>query len=154
MRSAGRMALIVALALAGILVVLPALVFLLIIGVIGLPLFIVLVVFSIILMTVLAVLSIPLFMAVMLIPASIIIIVLFLANIVLASVITVITLWMANSAFQEAVGVSLLPIKTEEGIVWWRLAVAVILFTSIYILLSRVGAGWKSGERRSQGVYV
>ncbi len=150
---ARRIALIAALAIAGILIVLPILVFLLIMGVISLPLFFALVLLSIPLIIVLAILSIPLFIATMLIPASVIIIVLFLANIVLASVLTVITLWLANSAFQEAVGMSLLPIKTEEGIVWWRLAVALVLFTSIYSLLSRIGARWES-EKKSGGIYV
>ena len=132
------------------------LVALLLLGFIGPVLFLVLLVLGIPFIVALAVLSIPVAFLALAIPLAILLLVLvvvsILLSVILSAVLTIILLWVANTAFTEVLGVALLPFREDGSIVWWRVILAVLLFLSIYALISRILQISRVEARREAGL--
>ncbi len=132
------------------------LVALLFLGFIGPALFLVLLVLGVPFIVALAVLSIPVALLALAIPLAILLVVLvvvsILLSVILSAVLTIILLWVANTASTEVLGVALLPFREDGSIVWWRVILAVLLFLSIYALISRILQISRVEARREAGL--
>jgi hypothetical protein len=132
------------------------LVALLFLGFIGPILFLVLLVLGVPFIVALAVLSIPVALLALAIPLAILLVVLvvvsILLSVILSAVLTIIVLWVANTASTEVLGVALLPFREDGSIVWWRVILAVLLFLSIYALISRILQISRVEARREAGL--
>jgi hypothetical protein len=125
-------------------------------GFIGPVLFLVLLVLGVPFIVALAVLSIPVALLALAIPLAILLVVLvvvsILLSVILSAVLTIILLWVANTASTEVLGVALLPFREDGSIVWWRVILAVLLFLSIYALISRILQISRVEARREAGL--
>jgi hypothetical protein len=132
------------------------LVALLLLGFIGPVLFLVLLVLGVPFIVALAILSIPVAFLALAIPLAILLLVLvivsILLSVILSAVLTIILLWVANTASTEVLGVALLPFREDGSIVWWRVILAVLLFLSIYALISRILQISRVEARREAGL--
>jgi hypothetical protein len=132
------------------------LVALLFLGFIGPILFLVLLVLGVPFIVALAILSIPVAFLALAIPLAILLVVLIIVSIllsvILSAVLTLIVLWVANTASTEVIGVALLPLREDGSVVWWRVILAVLLFLSIYALISRIFQVSRVETRREAGL--
>jgi len=133
-----------------------ALLVLLLFGFITPLLFVVLLVLGVpLIFIILAVLAVPLAILGVLIPAAILIVLLvilsLLLSVTLSVVLTVIVLWAADKAFTDVLGVGLLPLREGGSIVWWRVAIAALLFLSILSIVSRLFSTPRVRFRRETG---
>lgn len=142
------------LTLIAIIVFIVILVTLLVVGVITPLYFILLLIIGVPLIAILAVLAIPIAVLGLIIPFAIILAILVVVNmvlsLVLSAILTVIVLWVADRAFTDTLGVSLLPLREDGSIVWWRVFLAILLFLSIYSLVSRITVALGVEARRRE----
>lgn len=115
---------------------------LLLLGFISPLVFVLLLLIGIPLLVALAILATPIAILALVIPFAIllavIVIISMLLSLILSLTFTIITLWAADMAFAEVLGVKLLPLREDGSIIWWRVAFAILLFISIYTLISRL----------------